>query len=169
MEYRVFASATFRSMRRCFIAALYQHSAIYLLAKWSLMREVSFTTKNSTATADVSQILALHCQKGRPLFHISCALTVKITGDPCPYLYLCAVVYQQRDVRRTPTCIQPPVFILGQGNGSTYRVENCGVFRCSTATCGRMLLNCAMHLPSLEGPNAFIAGGKSTVSRQMHG
>mgnify|MGYP001387930872 CR=1 FL=1 len=56
----------------------------YLSCKWSL-HEGSFPyhSRNSTATVDVSQTPFSACQKGMPRFAISCALTVKITGDPC--------------------------------------------------------------------------------------
>ncbi len=69
--------------RRCLLLRL-SAQCNYLSYKWSL-HEGSFPyhSRNSTATVDVSQTPFSACQKGRPRFAISCALTVKITGDPC--------------------------------------------------------------------------------------
>lgn len=69
--------------RRCLLLRL-SAQYNYLSCKWSLHEECfPYHSRNSTATVDVSQTPFSACQKGRPRFAISCALTVKITGDPC--------------------------------------------------------------------------------------
>ncbi len=77
------ASATLCGTRRCLLLRL-SAQCNYLSYKWSLHeRSFPYHSRNSTATVDVSQTPFSACQKGIPRFAISCALTVKITGEPC--------------------------------------------------------------------------------------
>lgn len=77
------AGATLCARRRCLLLRL-SAQYNYLSCKWSLHEECfPYHSRNSTATVDVSQTPFSVCQKGMPRFAISCALTVKITGDPC--------------------------------------------------------------------------------------
>ncbi|GDL50190.1 transport protein [Escherichia coli] len=77
------ASATLCARRRCLLLRL-SAQRNYLSCKWLLHEECfPYHSRNSTATVDVSQTPFSACQKGMPRFAISCALTVKITGDPC--------------------------------------------------------------------------------------
>lgn len=77
------AGATLCGAARCLLLRL-SAQYNYLSCKWSLHEECfPYHSRNSTATVDVSQTPFSACQKGMPRFAISCALTVKITGDPC--------------------------------------------------------------------------------------